>query len=679
MVDSRHKHLLEPIRDLATNWNIDLASELEDYLHELESVTISFDDGESINFVEAALLIQGSACVYSKKVEYLYNLLYKCLEVVTEKKKTKEKNSVAAEGIDSDAIFNDLPYLLPLDEYLIDGKTIDLDDSKGFNYDKMRALTMICRPPMGALDRVDEGKQQFRVSDCVIHMSGALLFRAKDGVLLDASLERIKTMNPLAELPFGSPQAVMMMDKPSETRPPITPMDSVPEGTGEPAEDFPEFDAKMSLEGEDEDDDDTTDRKHVDPIEDVKEFKSNEFDPLGTQLAEEVDEDAPPDPWQLEDPHEAPRTKPKPFRKVVPKAPRHTITPSSSGNSFLRGLYADPAEESVRKASEKNSMRAPYWPQFASLFVNRVHTIQKAKKEQSLREKEQRARVSGLVQMQLPPVAQQQQEEGDPFSDDDEDISPVFEVEQAEEVNEWEEPVPENTMSTPLETMDELAALTRTYEDVCREHVDANMSKATKFLNESQISKRVAEWQAKLEPTFAAEELRPTFDIHQYGRNLMDIMMTKNGPQPPKDLSSVRLDFHAAVEGKPRYDVCRYFLAALQLANNHNVVISPSQVHFEETKEDIPSMKLQLLSLERVEVNIEGGETVPSSKKSRGKKKKGVAEEAESKTNGDDDSKYELELEESEYKSPPGKSPSKPKISQSSEEKQTTKLKKRGR
>lgn len=85
--ENRHKHLLEPIRDLAKNWSIDLATELEDYLHELESITISFDGGETnVNFAEAALLIQGSASVYSKKVEYLYNLLYRCLEAVVEKK-----------------------------------------------------------------------------------------------------------------------------------------------------------------------------------------------------------------------------------------------------------------------------------------------------------------------------------------------------------------------------------------------------------------------------------------------------------------------------------------------------------------------------------------------------------------------------------------------------------------
>lgn len=34
----------------------------------------------------AALLIQGSACVYGKKVEYLHTLVFQALEVIAEKK-----------------------------------------------------------------------------------------------------------------------------------------------------------------------------------------------------------------------------------------------------------------------------------------------------------------------------------------------------------------------------------------------------------------------------------------------------------------------------------------------------------------------------------------------------------------------------------------------------------------
>ena len=32
MADGKYAHLLQPIRDLAANWNVDVANELEDYL-----------------------------------------------------------------------------------------------------------------------------------------------------------------------------------------------------------------------------------------------------------------------------------------------------------------------------------------------------------------------------------------------------------------------------------------------------------------------------------------------------------------------------------------------------------------------------------------------------------------------------------------------------------------------
>lgn len=36
-VEARFAHLLNPIRDLAKNWNIDLASNLEEYLAEVSA------------------------------------------------------------------------------------------------------------------------------------------------------------------------------------------------------------------------------------------------------------------------------------------------------------------------------------------------------------------------------------------------------------------------------------------------------------------------------------------------------------------------------------------------------------------------------------------------------------------------------------------------------------------
>eukprot|EP00958_Prasinococcus_capsulatus_P013438 scaffold1387_cov382-Prasinococcus_capsulatus_cf.AAC.2 len=54
-VAERYKHFLQPIKDLATNWNVDIASELEEYLADLSEIQFSFDEGQSsLNFAEGA-------------------------------------------------------------------------------------------------------------------------------------------------------------------------------------------------------------------------------------------------------------------------------------------------------------------------------------------------------------------------------------------------------------------------------------------------------------------------------------------------------------------------------------------------------------------------------------------------------------------------------------------------
>jgi condensin-2 complex subunit H2 len=118
--ENRFAHLLAPIRDLSANWHTDIAAELSDYLAQLEDITFSFDGGNTaLNFAEgarrcggararrasrpsralilksallraaAALLIQGSTCVYSRKVEYLHKLVYNALEAVASKRRAR--------------------------------------------------------------------------------------------------------------------------------------------------------------------------------------------------------------------------------------------------------------------------------------------------------------------------------------------------------------------------------------------------------------------------------------------------------------------------------------------------------------------------------------------------------------------------------------------------------------
>lgn len=51
--DSRFLHLLQPARDLASNWGVDVSQALDDYLAELSLTSLVDDTGHSsLNFTE---------------------------------------------------------------------------------------------------------------------------------------------------------------------------------------------------------------------------------------------------------------------------------------------------------------------------------------------------------------------------------------------------------------------------------------------------------------------------------------------------------------------------------------------------------------------------------------------------------------------------------------------------
>ncbi|XP_019753056.1 condensin-2 complex subunit H2 isoform X2 [Hippocampus comes] len=94
--ERRFAHLLQPIRELTKNWDMDVAAELNDYLEELDEMCITLDEGKTqLNFAEAALLIQGSTCIYSKKVELLHNLVFQTLDYIRDRKHKRGQGAAA--------------------------------------------------------------------------------------------------------------------------------------------------------------------------------------------------------------------------------------------------------------------------------------------------------------------------------------------------------------------------------------------------------------------------------------------------------------------------------------------------------------------------------------------------------------------------------------------------------
>jgi len=213
--ESRYKSLLQPIRDLASNWDVDIAESLEEYLDDLESIQVTLDGGSThINFAEAALLIQGSTAVYSKKVEYLHGLVLQALELITQQrsgangKRGADKNgdkggASASLGVTGNAgkekaklsvmederfLFGSDPTYLLLDDCVEEAMNIDLAaavDLKEAPDSKIDATQLpqgrgdLARSSMALMHSImardHGGGNQLNMASCLMSSTGALL------------------------------------------------------------------------------------------------------------------------------------------------------------------------------------------------------------------------------------------------------------------------------------------------------------------------------------------------------------------------------------------------------------------------------------------------------------------------------------------------------------------------
>jgi len=114
------------------------------------------------------------------------------------------------------------------------------------------------------------------------------------------------------------------------------------------------------------------------------------------------------------------------------------------------------------------------------------------------------------------------------------------------------------------------------YEDLCREHVDKFFQASNSYINQSDLSKRVSDWQDRMAPVLNEQDQRPTFDIHIYGEHILD-QFDKIGREVDGDAvegkKPVGISFREVVSETSQYEVCRTFLASLQLAADGNVDI----------------------------------------------------------------------------------------------------------
>ena len=99
----------------------------------------------------------------------------------------------------------------------------------------------------------------------------------------------------------------------------------------------------------------------------------------------------------------------------------------------------------------------------------------------------------------------------------------------------------------------------------------------------SELHERVNIWQEKLAPVLESEANRPPFDIHKDSDELLDSLVENSGETRPQSFENV-------MKGKEKYEICRFFLATLQLANNGNLEIDAPKL--DDNKNSIINLKV---------------------------------------------------------------------------------------
>ncbi|XP_045374314.1 condensin-2 complex subunit H2 isoform X1 [Camelus bactrianus] len=608
-VEARFAHLLQPIRDLTKNWEVDVAAQLGEYLEELDQICISFDEGKTtMNFIEAALLIQGSACVYSKKVEYLYSLVYQALDFISGKKRAKQLSSAREDGADGDGssrapreedeflLLDDLPESrtnvdLRGDQAPSDTLIVPLLPMALVAPDEMEKNS---NPLYSCHGEVLASRKDFRMNTCTPHPGGAFMLEPGGMSPMEALLPRDQKLAGRAEeQPMEVSVCRSLAPVLSVSQEPGTSLEGPVPGYRDDEEDaegaavLPEAVApEVPMEPQEPRSPEqgiTRPRKCLlrEPASRLKTgggFLSTIFSCLLVLCAQET-----PDPWQGLDPFDSLDS--KPFRKGRPysvppcveaapgqKRKRKGTAKLQDFHQWYLAAYADHADSRSprRKGPSFADMEDLYWRH----VKEQLETLRK------LQRREVAERWPPRTEEGLWPA------EEDRLEDSLEDLGVAGDFLEPEEYAEPEGAKPEEDGDLAAHCPEaEAMPASLSYEELVRRNVELFITTSQKFVQETELSQRIREWEDTIQPLLQEQEQHMPFDIHTYGDQVVSRFRQLNQWCP----------FAELVAGQPAFEVCRSMLASLQLANDHTVEIT-QQPGLEAA---VDTMSLRLLTYQR--------------------------------------------------------------------------------
>eukprot|EP00929_Paragymnodinium_shiwhaense_P118410 TRINITY_DN90331_c0_g1_i1.p1 TRINITY_DN90331_c0_g1~~TRINITY_DN90331_c0_g1_i1.p1 ORF type:complete len:714 (+),score=182.42 TRINITY_DN90331_c0_g1_i1:134-2275(+) len=662
---TRFAHLLQPIKDLSKVWKIEIADELEKYVEEVVQLIVTNpEDGYSqLNFAEAALLIQGSTAIYSRKVELLHQLVYQALDLIAAKKDGKDgrrPGKAAQSGLT--ASIPETEELLTIDHLIKEGRNITIDANalaEGCQEIQRRVPLFLMPRDLG-----DRRKTEFRISNCCVHRSGMYLLQESDAKLLDgvdqssadddlAPLEGLTSSagEPLVPAPPREVQDLddrlqeLLRDQPEAgfeatatpavgSRAPVGGRGVAPGGGGAPGR--PEVPA---------------------PVESAAMAAVREN--LPALLAG-------PDPWAHLDENEV-------FGKDVPLEAGPTSKRIANKRLLIGGNGFDESSETIAELAAKSDegmwglriggadaceidpaklidhpveslflkvagkLRSsglqtetrrcgfsPIWLEFEDLFLAAASKRRSAKLQQRLQPSKLAVAAFALNADGAADTA----DPADGSGSEDEDVVafgsprrrsvdrplgadsplPVAQAVPSQPlVGTSSEPTSQDEQRrlevAELENMIQEAQLK--YESTIRAHLK-NLNKDSVGDGQQsfpQLYANVRRWQEQLEPVLKECESHPEFDIHRYSTKMLSKICDMEKKPAKRKQDQEVISFDRLARGQPRWEVCRRFLTCLLLTNAGN-----TDIVYEDDSARINGFGVQLLEREKLLMSFEDAE-----------------------------------------------------------------------
>ncbi|XP_012083980.2 condensin-2 complex subunit H2 isoform X2 [Jatropha curcas] len=557
-------HTVQAERDLEANWDVDLAKKLEDYLLKICSGEITgseyYATNISVNFAEAALLLQGSVQVYSRKVEYLYNLVLHALEFLSQnsQQEQSEGTSVQADQIGSHSVPDeDNDHFWGLDDVPVESRNcLDASTSKDastYHFVKPPANLVVLEGD--CLDTTGDGGE----------LESYLLATHdlyRDFILLDPS-DAVAVNNFLKGDEVGKQQNSTYRG--SSVRKSFQSPTMCSGGTARKSSLGNNADTNLhhpstadcgvgvdnhTMMKDPSAYDNFGDSNHGFDMDDRYSGPGN--------LEDSEDDDD--DPWKPLNPHEPGSLKVKPFRKVKP---------------YRRNESNSAKQTSITTLFPLARMRGTISPELTEIWEARCNRSQIKGNSIPLYEKLRKSLNEGYSA-------------NDTFGSTGNDDEGNGHDSGIPDFEQPDDDIPENMYvdgdlplhhekchdsSTHFNTNEafgqEDPSSQASLEDLCRSHLEALLANIAESEKQTELATRVSSWKQKIEHNLAEQDSRPPFDIHGYGERILDKLS--------HDCDNA-MSFADVVKGQAKHDVARTFSALLQLVNNGDVDLKRSGV-----------------------------------------------------------------------------------------------------